>query len=291
MEILLNNPLQSLTFLFMIFAILSLWIHKTPYLWGSLFGASYLIGSVAGIVQLKALFSIVLLLGSYLFLQTENPKSWLRLLPTMIITLISFGLIFHRIPGFTNWLLFRDISLSPNSYPYTLFWNYDKALIGLFPLAMTIPLLRSKSSFKKILPKTLLLALATVVILLALSIVFKFISYDPKWPALFPYWLVGNFFFVAMTEEAFFRGFLQKELTESIPHRHAGWFAILFVSLIFSLAHLPFLQDVKYLALVFVASFLYGTIYHLTKAIESCILSHFLVNLLHILIFTYPTMR
>ncbi|MDX8430762.1 MAG: CPBP family intramembrane glutamic endopeptidase [Candidatus Algichlamydia australiensis] len=291
MEILINNPLQSLTFALMIFALLSLWIHKNSYLWGTLFGTSYLLGSIAGILQLNSLFAIVLLLGSYLFLTTEDPKGWLRLIPTSIITLISFGFIFHRIPGFTNWLLLREVQVSPNSYPHTIFWNYDKALLGLFPLAFTIPLLKTKASIKKILPKTLLLSAISIVVLLGLSLFFRFISFDPKWPPYFLYWVVANFFFVCVTEEAFFRGFLQKEITEALPHRHSAWFAIFFVSLLFALAHLPFLQDFRYLILVFVASFLYGTTYHLTEAIESSIFAHFLVNLLHILIFTYPTMK
>ncbi len=291
MEIFLHNPLQSLTFALIIFAIASLWIHKNPYLWGSLFGTSYFLGMISGVVLLKSVFSIVILFCAYLFLNTEKPKGWLRLLPVLIITLFSFGLIFHRVPGFVNWPILRNIALSAKSYPYTLFWNYDKALLGLFPLALFIPLFKTKSNWKKVIPKTLLISLFTFIILLGLSYFFNFIAWDPKLPRFLPSWIIANLFFVSIAEEAFFRGFLQKELTDAIPSRHSAWFAILFVSLLFALAHIFFIQDPRYLVLTFVASFLYGTIFHLTKAIESSIFSHFLVNLIHLLLFTYPTMK
>ena len=55
-------------------------------------------------------------------------------------------------------------------------------------------------------------AIVVILIVAGLSFSFKFIWFDPKFPASFFMWACTNLFFVCLAEEAFFRGFMQKYL-------------------------------------------------------------------------------
>ena len=114
------------------------------------------------------------------------------------------------------------------------------------------------------------------------------VRWDPKFSLLFPLWAVNNFIFVSVPEEAFFRGFLQKEFSRWLgTGLWAHVSAILAASLVFTLAHVLWVPSVPFLFAVFVASAIYGTIYAITQSIEASILCHFVVNLLHFTLFTY----
>jgi membrane protease YdiL (CAAX protease family) len=98
--------------------------------------------------------------------------------------------------------------------------------------------------------------------------------------------------FVSIPEEAFFRGFIQRELYQwfgSNPLAASG--SILITSAFFTLLHLIWVANLPFLGLVFIASLIYGTIYQVTKSIESSILCHFGLNVIHFFFFTYPALE
>ena len=58
------------------------------------------------------------------------------------------------------------------------------------------------------------------------------------------------------------------------------------VSILFGLMH--YMGGIKYIFLATIAGIGYGWIYNKTQYIESAIASHFCLNLVHFIFFTYP---
>jgi membrane protease YdiL (CAAX protease family) len=92
-----------------------------------------------------------------------------------------------------------------------------------------------------------------------------------------------------MAEEAFFRGFIQKNLSLMMKKiQHGDYLALLIAAVLFGLAHYP--GGIKYVILATVAGLGYVWVYLTTKRIEGSILTHFGLNLTHFLFFTYPAL-
>lgn len=260
-------------------SLVSLWIKKTPWLWGPFLIVTLFTAYLAGVITPIALLPIGLLLFLH-FLMIYSIQRWGRLLLFTLITTLSVGLLFHLFPGFQN----PSFSTS-----YGKLWiNFDKPFIGLFPLALSIPLIASKAQWRTLLQKTLPLILLGIIALLTVVLSLGLVQWDPKLPAIFPLWAINNLVFVCVAEEAFFRGFLQKEFTRWLGTGLGAQVGAVFAaSLVFTLAHVLWVPSIPFLFAVFVASAIYGTVYAATQSIEASILCHFLINLLHFILFTY----
>jgi membrane protease YdiL (CAAX protease family) len=116
-----------------------------------------------------------------------------------------------------------------------------------------------------------------------------YVAWQPKWTPLFWIWAASNLFFTCLSEEAFFRGFIQRELESALQGRaYAAGVAIAVSAVLFGLAHIA--GGVTYAALGIVAGLGYALVYHRTKSIEMAMLAHFAVNATHFLLFTYPSL-
>ncbi|MCB1108940.1 MAG: CPBP family intramembrane metalloprotease [Chlamydiia bacterium] len=287
----LAHPLVFSTYGVLMLSFLSMWVHKRVWIWAPLILASIIIAFLAKVIDDKALVSIALLLGCHLCLRPEL-KGPLRLILVTLASVISLGLLFHFMPGFNNWLIVKDMHVSPDGYPFTLYFNYDKPFIGIFVLGFNLALLSSWQEWKpKLLSICFWIAL-TILAMMGLSLLFNTIHFDPKFPPITLPWLLSNIFLVCIPEEAFWRGFLQREITNGFQDRTkwAPAIAIISISGGFALMHIFFVPHIAYIFLVFVASALYGMAYHFTKSIECAILVHFLLNLTQFFFFTYPAL-
>lgn len=286
---LLNNLLGLLVFFLLILSVASLWIRKTVWLWGSLFILSYLLAFQTKIATPLSIIPVLLLAAGHWTLsrQVTGPS---RFILVSLITLLSFALWMHLVPGFHNWELLHKVRLSPDAVPYSLWLNFDKPLTGLFPLAFAIPLITTKGSLKKWAKIAIPLSILGVIIMIALSLSTDIVKWDPKLPPFTLVWLIENLLLVSLIEEAFLRGFLQRELCTAFGG--VGWKAnvgaVVATALIFALLHIAFVNTISFLCLAFVAGLIYGGIYQYTKAIESSIFCHFLLNVTHLFLFTYP---
>ncbi len=100
-------------------------------------------------------------------------------------------------------------------------------------------------------------------------------------------WAASNLFLTCLSEEALFRGFIQRELTLALRDKRFGsWVAIGVSGALFGIAH--FAGGWSYVALATASGIGYGLIYHRTKSIEMAMLTHFALNATHFLLFTYP---
>jgi membrane protease YdiL (CAAX protease family) len=211
----------------------------------------------------------------------------LDVLRTIATIAFSLALMAHVVPGFSNVLAVRDVVLSPGAVPYTLFLNFDKAQIGLFLLAFGAPLIASRAGWLAMLKVALprLVLLIGIVTVCALSI--GQVRLDLKWPEFLPVWAWANLFFTCTTEEALFRGVIQRRLQgptgETTQRGIAG---LVIAGILFGAAH--YAGGLKAIVLATIAGIGYGWIYWRTNRIEGSILAHFLLNTTHILFFTYP---
>ena len=134
-------------------------------------------------------------------------------------------------------------------------------------------------------------AAATLLAILALSLALGFVRFDPT-PApfqIFALWAWTNLFFTCIAEEAVFRGLLQRGLERALRRfRRGDLVALVAASVVFGVAHLA--GGWRYVALSAVAGLGYGAAQQRTGRLEAAILTHFAVNFIHFLAFTYPAL-
>ena len=292
----LNYPAAAVTYGFLTLSIIALWIPsyvsslpKTLGLWIIPFIVSLGIGLSAGFVHLPALLPITILgLACYFF--SVKPSRAIRALAGAVIVLLSIGLLAHIVPGFSNFKVISDAIISTGGIAYTKYLNYDKALVGLFILAFCHPLLTTKEQWVAMLRTAAPLAFAVICVVILLGLMMGYVRWEVKFPPQFYVWAWPNLFFTCVAEEALFRGFLQRHLQGSLKGiSYGGILGLVLASVLFGLAH--YAGGVSYIILATVAGLGYGWIYQRTKSIESSILTHFTLNAVHFVFFTYPALR
>lgn len=176
-----QNPLSTLCFFSLAMSFLSLWVKKTAWLWGSFLAISYALALIANIATPITLIPIGLLLICHAAIKKDISYAANYLL-FAVITAISIGLYFHFLPGFQNWQIVSNVKLSPNAYPYSLWFNFDKPFIGIFALVFGLPLIASKEQIRHMLKMAIPLSLIGIGILMGISLLSGMVQWDPKIP-------------------------------------------------------------------------------------------------------------
>jgi uncharacterized protein len=330
-SLLWHNSISAICFFSFAMSFISLWIRKTTWMWGSFLFIAYILAFEAKIVTWMSLIPVLILFFChYLFKKgllkeplakfNANGKSMIveespprqgapkgdsmlalnfaigsksaRFLLICIAIGVSLALAFHFLPGFNNWKVASNLCISPGAYPYSLWFNFDKPFIGLFALAFSIPLISSKTELFRVLKMSIPMSIVGILVMVAISLYFNLVKWDPKIPIIIFVWFFDNLIFVSIPEEAFFRGFIQRELYFWFGKTPvAGLGSIFVTSIFFTLLHLIWVANLSFLCFVFVASMIYGAIYQVTQSIEASILCHFGLNLVHFLLFTYPALQ
>ncbi len=291
-SILWQDPISTLSFFALIMSFVSLWIRRTGWLWGAFLIIAVVLAFQAGILTFPALLPLFTLFTAHFLLKRPTIQGPLRFALILLVIAVSIGLWFHLFPGFNNWKLVDQEILSPDAVPCTLWLNFDKPFIGLFILAWTLPLLRSKADWLRVAQKALPLSALGIGFMMFLAIYGGVVRWDPKIATIFIIWTIENLVLVCMPEEAFCRGFVQEEMFKWLEKkvRWANIAAVLLTALFFMLLHVNWVRSLPFLALVFIAGIVYGTIYQYTRAIESSIFCHFMLNWIHFIFFTYPAL-
>jgi membrane protease YdiL (CAAX protease family) len=289
MQLATNSLFYSyLSYGLLYFSIISLWMPRVKQCqtWTIFFTFSVIFGLVSHILEFAALIPLVLLLVAvYSFKKNEGTA--LRVAVGLCIIVIGIGLAMHLFPGFNNLTAVVHAQISPDAIPYSMSLNFDKAVVGIFILGMLIErivVIKAWLSLaKQISWMTPLIVMAVVI----LALLMGFVRFEPKISNYFVIWCATNLLFVCTAEEAFFRGFIQKNLGNAMRKvQYGDCYAIFIASVLFGLAH--FAGGMKYVILATFAGLGYGWIYHRTKRIEASILTHFSLNLTHFIFFTYP---
>lgn len=210
-----------------------------------------------------------------------------KLMSFIFVTFLSIAFAAHLIPGFHGYQVYNDFLLSELS-KHSIWLSFDKIMIAV------LFILIAKISFEKeykwfhLLKKVFFYWIALLVIIIPLSLLSDFIVLDIKLLPLefFIVWSFKMLFFTVLAEELFFRYFLLNAIKDFAKNlKYKNEIALLISSLLFGIAH--FGGGISFMLLAFVAGFFYGLIYIKTNKIESSILLHFLLNLTHLVFFTY----
>lgn len=265
-------------------ALLSQWISKQ--LAGLLFLGFLIVGFLYGPIRAEAFLAVFALIG-LLFLIKTNSNQWLKIIGHLGFFTLSFLLFFHKIPAFNNFRVLESVQFCANCAPFTMYLNAETAIIGFLLLSFLVPVARSFKDFRVAIQSTLVWLPLCMIILIGIATLIGRVQFDLKISSNLLLWSLNNFFLVCIGEEAFFRGYVQKHLTEFCQrHNFSYLLAIVVASIIFGLRHIT--GGIPSVALSTIAGFFYGMAYYKSGRIEAGILTHFGLNLVHFLFFSYP---
>ena len=229
----------------------------------------------------------LLILGFSGWWWAQKERGLWRWFAGLIFTLTSIALFHHWLPGFNNVPVIDHLVLKADSAPFTLYYNLDKPWVGLVLLLTSVPLLSSGTQWQKVFRRALWPTGLMLPVVFALGLIAGFVRWQPAWPNMALLFLLNNLLFTALTEEVFFRGFIQKSLEKRWQRYSWGKFGALgLAAILFGLDH--YSGGPVYMALAAIAGCFYGWSYQRTGSIEMAILTHWLLNLCHFFFFSYP---
>jgi membrane protease YdiL (CAAX protease family) len=279
-----------LPFLFLLAAVLGLWIHRNVWIAALMAAiiAGYLTGALQGFAVLWIAMLAALALG-YQRVRSASPRkpAYQAILGVVLFAFaVAMGLAL--LPGFNRVELAAPMVLSEGAAPYGISVGFPKVVTGILILGLINPLLvRSWSELGRVLARAAPVFAITAAVGMTVVIAMGYSSFAPKWTALFLLFAPVNLFFTCLSEEAFFRCFVQYELSRigSRPGLAEG-IALAVGAILFGLAH--FGGGTNYVIAATVAGLGYGWAFMRTQRIEAAMAVHFGVNAVHFLLFTYP---
>jgi membrane protease YdiL (CAAX protease family) len=281
-----------LTFGLLLAAVLGLWVNRA--VWATALAAAVLSGILTGALAWLAAVWIVVLAGlalGYVRVRdhaTLSNKAIWQTLAGLVFAGYAVAMSLALLPGFHRVVLVEPQVLSPGAAPYGISVGFPKVVAGIVILGLIDPVLaRSWSELGRVLARALPVFFITTAVGMAVVIGMGYSSFAPKWTPLFFLFAPVNLFFTCMSEEAFFRGFVQHELSRIGSNRAvASGIALTVGAVLFGLVH--FGGGVQYVLAATVAGLGYGWAFLRTNRIESAMAVHFGVNATHFLLFTYP---
>lgn len=292
--------------IFLGLGVISAWLPK--WRMGSLAFCSIAVGIsyYLGLVKLPGVWALLgggALIYTY-YIYAFHPL--VKILLGIAITVLTMLMYMHNMPGFHNGLVFDNLTFATDSVPYKFYLNLDKIGMGLFFLLFGVPLCRTFKDWRQSLLAALVPLGLAVGVLLILSLGLHYVRFDPKIPSITLSWCILNLLFVVVIEEAFFRGFLQHQLALAFKKNPQGLpFAISISAILFGVTHfpgglnaivailsgkIPYQGGLVYASLAVVAGCIYGYAYSRYRRLESAIFTHFGLNLVHFLFFSYPAL-
>lgn len=283
------TPAIYVTYGLLNLALLGLWLPRYRWLWPLALLAAAAAGLANHILQPMALSWAVLLAASIWRANRGSAGGIAKTVAWFVALALAGGMLFHRLPGFANPKIISYWQFGVDSLPYDKYLNFDAALIGLLVLGFGHRRLRNARQWRAMWLSAAPVALTTMIVILGLSLAAGYVHWQPKWTPLFWIWAWGNLWFTCITEEAFFRGLLQTQLTRGLAKFAYGdaW-AVIIAAALFGLKHFP--GGWLYVLLATVAGIGYGWAYRRSGRIEAAILTHFSVNTVHFLLFSYPAL-
>lgn len=222
-----------------------------------------------------------LLLTAWMVWQPLTP--WLRNLRYLCWFLASGVLVLHAVPGDAGLLLAEEVVLKQGSVPTNLYLNHDKVWVA-WSLLSWLPMGRLSMALRRPFPRWLVPILLSVAVALVMLVAvgLGLVHWQPALTSWFWVFAVNNLLNTCIAEELLFRGVLQRQLAIRF-----GWMAALVLaSGTFGLVHLA--GGWSFVAVASLAGLVYGLAYLWTGRLVWAVLVHWLLNLSHLLLFTYP---
>lgn len=289
-----HDFLSLLPFFLLLAAVLGLWINQK--LWIPALALAVIAGYFSDALYGGAAVWMMMLAGLALLYRSRKTQPNLpigalqRALTALAFFIFALAMGLLLLPGFNRTVLTEAVVLSPGAVPYGIGLGFPKVAAGIFVLGIiNHACVGSWRELGVVLKRTAPIFAVTLIAVMACALLVGYVRVDPKWTALFLIWAPVNLFFTCLSEEAFFRGFVQHELAQSIKRKQlAAVVPIGASALLFGLSH--FASGWKYVLAGTLAGVGYGWAYHRTQRIEAAMAVHFGVNAVHFLFFTYPSL-
>ncbi|MBH0038646.1 CPBP family intramembrane glutamic endopeptidase [Pseudoalteromonas sp. SWN166] len=268
-------------------------IMRQP-LWHYLIALSVISAYFQSYINLYALLFTGLYVVLY-YCALHTKRAIIRATLSTIFIITSLALALHWVPGFNNLPIVINERITSDAIAFTLYANFDKAMAGLFLCAYFYSNLDSSKkplkadSNKSILldaKQPVLIIITTVFTALIAALTLGLVSFNPKVPDFWLTFIAINLLFTCVAEEALFRGLLQTKLSKIITSTRLAILAPVIAASVFALAH--FAGGTNYVLVSFIAGLGYGYVFYKTQRLEWAILCHWLVNVCHFFLFTYP---
>jgi membrane protease YdiL (CAAX protease family) len=278
-------------FILLLAAVLGLWVHRNMWV-GALIAAiiaGYFTGALHGLAALWIVILATFALGYQRARESTSPNRpvW-QTLAGLAFFLYALAMSLALLPGFNRVELVAPVVLSAGATPYSIGVGFPKVATGIVILGLINPLLvRSWRELGRVLARALPVYAITAIVGMAVVVFMGYSSLALKWTTLFLLFAPINLFFTCMSEEAFFRGFVQHELSRVGTNRQrAAAVALVVAAVLFGVAH--FGGGLNYVIVAAVAGLGYGWAFVRDTRIEAAMFVHFAVNATHFLLFTYP---
>ena len=236
-----------------------------------------------GRVSLSALLICSSVFGlSYLLPRTKPP---LKFVNWIILIIWAAAMCLHLVPGINNLLVIDNAMSGPQSMPFSMYLNLDKPLV-FFALLLAYPRLLGEGSSCLGLRSGLAIAVTTActLMLLPIAAMAGVLSVELSWPEWWWLFALNNLLFTCVVEEALFRGVLQQSLSN-----RWGWkVGLIVASVLFGFAHFP--GGVALVLFATLAGLGYGLAFHFSGRLWVAVLLHFLFNMTHLALYTYPAL-
>ena len=264
-------------------------IMRQP-LWHYLMALSVLSAYFQGYVNLYALLSIGLYVVLY-YCALNAKRAIIRAILSTVFITFSLALALHWVPGFNNLPIVIDERITSDAIAFTFYANFDKAMAGVFLCAYFYSNKKAlKADSNKVsrlnVKQPIFIIIATVLASLTVALILELVSFNPKVPDFWLAFIAINLLFTCVAEEALFRGLLQTKLSQIISSTRLALLAPIMTAAVFALAH--FAGGINYVLVSFIAGLGYGYILYKTLRLEWAIICHWLVNVFHFFLFTYP---
>ncbi|MBQ0268354.1 CPBP family intramembrane glutamic endopeptidase [Providencia huaxiensis] len=206
----------------------------------------------------------------------------IKIISEITLFVCAVGLFIHLFPGFNNLKYLDKVSVGAHSAPFTMYFNFDKALVPfiLFACLPTLFVCRPAKHATKVQWALLVISVPLLLLIATAAGGLAFESHFPSW---LPAFVLCNLFFVSLAEEALFRGYLQQRLTLWLK---SPYLALVIASLLFGAVH--FAGGPLLILFATLAGLIYGLAWMWSGKLWLAVSIHFGLNLGHLLFFTYP---
>lgn len=250
----------------------------------ALLALGYAVAFTYGQLSVPAVVTVGLLIMAGICVSHFHHRA-VRSVGHLLFIALALGLASHWLPGFLNARAIAAVRLSPEAAPFSMFLHLDKPLIGIW-VVLACPWVVYRATVARSAAVTAVALIVTATVCLTTAVELGLVAWTPKWPALSGLWMLNNLLLVTLTEELFFRGYVQGGLTrlfKRLPYRDV--MAVALASAAFGLAHMG--AGWQWVLLAGLAGIGYGIAYRL-GGLSAAVLTHFGLNLVHFSLFTYP---
>ena len=285
------DPLTILPFALLLAAVLGLWVHRFGWMAALIAAtaAGYHTGALHGLAALWIAIAAMLAVA-YRVSRSRAPAApmggSLQFIAGFAFFLYGMAMGLALLPGFVRVELMPAQVLSPGAEPYALAVGFPKVVVGILVLGVVNPDLLGRGQWGPMLARAAPVYLFTTVVSLACVYALGYTRFAPHWSSPFLLWAPVNLFFTCLSEEAFFRGFVQQELSQARRAHFTAFSALLVAAALFGLAHAG--GGASYVFIAAVAGLGYGWALMRTRRIEAAMAVHFGLNATHFLLFVYP---